>query len=196
MHLTMLGNYLYFTANGNLWRSDGTTTVIITDSIDEQIYGGSNLTKVGNTLYFTASTTTSGSGIWKSNGTPAGTVRVKGIDNSLEIQPDDYAVYADKFVNSGSTIYAIVTNESGNRQLWETDGSELNTKPIRYDENNIVSNASNLAVVGNTLYFSGHNNESGRELWKYAGVGYAELVVDIAAGVSDSMPRKITCLGR
>jgi len=83
-------NTLFFTGNegAELWKSDGTNegTVIVKDNFVAGTYVEGNrietsgLTTVGNTLYFSANDGIYGYELWKSNGTPEGTVLVKDIN--------------------------------------------------------------------------------------------------------------------
>ena len=55
------------------------------------------------------------------------------------------------------------------------------------------SSASNLTVVGNTLYFTATDSTSGNELWKINNVtGAAELVSNISSGSGNSDPSNLT----
>src|SRR5262249_34655604 len=76
--LVTVDNSLYFVVNGTeLWKSDGTAdgTALVKQF---SIYL-SDLTVVGNTIYFGTDDGTSGRELWKSDGTGEGTVLVKDI---------------------------------------------------------------------------------------------------------------------
>ncbi len=122
--LTVVGNTLYFTAgtgylynnnNRELWKTDGTEagTVLVKD-----IYPGSdgsnpsNLTAVGNTLYFTANDGTNGTELWKTDGTEAGTVLVQNLTagNGNSALSDMTAI--------GDTLYFTYDNGSNGKELW------------------------------------------------------------------------------
>jgi ELWxxDGT repeat protein len=91
IELTNVGGTLFFTADDGvhgweLWKSNGTTadTVLVKDIKPS---GGSlplgslplELTNVGGTLFLVADDDVHGVELWKSNGTPAGTVLVRDI---------------------------------------------------------------------------------------------------------------------
>src|SRR6185295_11453736 len=79
-----------FDAGCGLWKSDGTVegTVLVKgpgpdyEGFGEE-FGPSELTNVNGTLFFQACDTEAGCELWKSDGTEAGTVLVKDVDNSL-----------------------------------------------------------------------------------------------------------------
>ena len=91
-------------AGNELWKSDGTAagTVLVKDIVTTSYYYGSSsypsgLTAVGGTLFFTAVTRDTGTELWKSDGTAAGTVLVKDINtdtffgNPVGSNPGDLA---------------------------------------------------------------------------------------------------------
>src|SRR5262249_48889670 len=90
-HFTAVNNAVYFVADDGahgqaLWKSDGTPggTVLVKDVFPDEAplpgqqpfstYG--NLTAFQGALYFTTTTSGGGGGLWKSDGTAAGTVLV------------------------------------------------------------------------------------------------------------------------
>ncbi|MEC8352926.1 MAG: ELWxxDGT repeat protein, partial [Candidatus Thermoplasmatota archaeon] len=152
--LVAIGNTVYFVhtdqvgpqINRELWKSDGTAsgTVMVKDITTST--GGSQpdqLTAVGDTLYFRA-LVSANSGLYKSDGTASGTVL---ITDALEgIQ------YMTPF---GNTLYFSATYDGGlhvPNLLYKSDGTESGTVIV---SNYYPKDPTNLAVVGNTLYFQG-----------------------------------------
>ncbi|MBO0698525.1 MAG: hypothetical protein J2P46_09030, partial [Zavarzinella sp.] len=139
---TGMSNFVYFaastgTANSStigeeLWRTDVTTgaTTLVAD-----IYpGGSgvfvhsssprNLTAVGNTLFFTATDGTTGTELWKSDGTAAGTVLVK------DIRPGSNSSNPAMLTAVGNTLYFTATDATTGTELWKSDGTAAGTVEV------------------------------------------------------------------
>jgi ELWxxDGT repeat protein len=88
--LVQIGSMTFFLAStpqtgSELWKSDGTVggTVLVKDirpgpDGSFPVFSVPRLAGVSGTLFFTASDGVTGSELWKSDGTEAGTVRVKG----------------------------------------------------------------------------------------------------------------------
>jgi ELWxxDGT repeat protein len=112
--LTNLNGTLFFTASGNVWKSDGTDagTVKVADTPMD------GLTNVNGTLYFVGSDDLNGYELWKSNGTAAGTVRV------MDIFPGPSRSYPGNFTNANGVLFFTATDGVHGFELWA-----LNTAP-------------------------------------------------------------------
>lgn len=84
-----------------------------------------SLTNVGGTLYFIAGHA-SGDELWKSDGTDAGTVRVKYSQiGSPGSRPRN-------LTNVGGTLYFVADDEDlTDRDLWKSDGTEAGTVLVK-----------------------------------------------------------------
>ncbi|MBW4520762.1 MAG: pre-peptidase C-terminal domain-containing protein [Scytolyngbya sp. HA4215-MV1] len=143
----------------------------------------SNLTAVGNTLFFTANNGTDGIELWKSNGTPAGTVMVKDIfSGATGSAPSSLVAF-------GNTLYFAANDGVNGIELWKSDGTAAGTvlvKDIFLGANG--SSPSNLFVVGNTLYFTANNGANGVELWKSDGTTAGTVLVKDINSFGDALP--------
>src|SRR5262245_53644368 len=173
--LTEVGGLVFFAAStpetGNeLWRSDGTPEgTVVLDLIPGP--AGSfpmGLTNVGGTLFFTARDLTDGvthgRELWKSDGTPEGTVLVKDIAPG----PDDG--FPDRLTNVGGTLFFAAFDPINGTELWKSDGTAEGTVLVKdIYPGRPGSSPGNLTDVGGTLFFSAVTPETGAELWKSDG---------------------------
>ena len=197
--LTVMGNTLYFVGDDNgqngveLFKTDGTAsgTVVV-----KNIRPGGNsgnpqhLTRIGNTIYFSANDGTDGIELWKSDGTESGTVMVKDIaSGSPSSTPSD-------LIAVGNTLFFRANDGSNGQELWKSDGTESGTvmvKDIVFGSSS--SKPSDFTVVGNTLFFEAETSY-GWELHKSDGTATGTVMVkDINSGTSDSNPTHLTAVG-
>jgi len=171
MYPSVFNNNLYFYATSssslffNLWKSDGTEagTVMVNKKNDSSgivtPYDHiSNITVVGNNLYFQASDDIHGYELWKSDGTEAGTVMVKDINSSS----DSSSQY---LTTIGNTLYFSADDGINGTELWSLVNVDSTTPsiPTIIDStitNNLgggitlVSSTSNLKLDVPTLFNS------------------------------------------
>jgi ELWxxDGT repeat protein len=137
---------------------------------------------MNNTLYFSTISVTApaGSGLYKSDGTEAGTVLVKQINNDAFDSEEPYAVHLEpmRFTVVGSQLFFIAgtrkdpvsaTNE--NVELWRTDGTTAGTYQVKdiFPFNFGSSKPSKLREVNGKLVFFAYTEDHGRELWVSGG---------------------------
>ena len=89
-----------------VWESNGTAagTAMLTSA--NTAHGGihpTDLTVVGDALYFAAGVTGHGTQLWKSNGTVAGTTAVTSSNDGLA----NFGVYPQQLANVGGTLYFL-----------------------------------------------------------------------------------------
>jgi ELWxxDGT repeat protein len=201
--LVNLKGTLYFAATGadgrELWKSNGTEagTILVKDIFpgfspyqspyfpyNYPAYDSSptDIVNRGGTLFFSAFTLETGRGLWKSDGTAAGTAAVKGAAEGLSIPAT-----AD-FTVAGSTVYFQGKGADG-YELWKTDGTASGTvqvKDIRVGPGG--SYVEQLTNVAGKLYFVARDgNAGGKELWQSDGTDAGTyLVKDIRSGLDAS----------
>src|SRR5688572_12868346 len=113
-------------------------------------------------VYFQGQDLTSGTELWKSDGTFEGTTVVK------DILPGTQGAGAYDLTVANDLLFF-----TGNKQIYRTDGTEAGTFALPP----YADAKSGLTAVGDTLFFS----STGRDLWKTDGT--AEGTVQILAGI-------------
>ncbi len=201
--INAIGSTLYCLMHGarGLFRSDGTTagtTLVKTLSPyrhpADYVYLGEPLVQLcnaGGTLYFAADDGTgSGTELWKSDGTTAGTVMVK------DIQPGSGSSNPGGFVEFQGQLFFRADDGTNGMELWKSDGTAAGTvmvKDVNVGAN--PSNPSNLTVLGSALMFSADDGAVGAELWKTDGTTAGTAILADLSPTGGSMPREMQHLG-
>lgn len=174
--LTVFNGELYFTAfvsglGTELYKTNGTEagTILLKDVRSGSSSGldsGTNDKRVfiefNGELYFRGSTNSSIE-LWKTDGTPNGTVSVKNFEDAQIGAP----VYAS---NNGEQYLGVVFNNemyfSVNRssafELWKTDGTTAGTVLVKSGYGGPISN---FIVFDNQLFFTATESATGNEIW-------------------------------
>lgn len=202
--LTAVGNTLFFVANDGstgyeLWKSDGTgagTSRVADIRIGTTSSHPQFLTAIGNTLFFSVDYwpgpgVDSSFGLWKSDGTSAGTTRVAGTSLGAG------ASLVRHLTAVGNTLFFVVYNGSIGNELWRSDGTSLGTFLVRDFNTNIsaFSDQSSFTAIGNTLFFTA-NDGSRHEIWRSDGTSNGtSRVTDISLSSSGYIPHNLTTVG-
>jgi ELWxxDGT repeat protein len=179
--LTSAGGKLYFTANGEIWcRSTPTSAPFMLKEIGQGNWGGdpTSLTAVGSTLFFTAVYATDhpdfaglGRELWKTDGTPEGTVLVKDIVNIPVSRYNSFQWSSNpaNLVNNNGTLYFTANDMIHGQELWRSDGTSAGTK-LFYDFTGDAgsSHPENLTVINNRIYLTAVTEGKGREAFAIA----------------------------
>ena len=191
--LTDVGGTLFFVANNGtngteLWKSDGTPggTVMVKDIAPGGAhglggFGGDGLTEFSGMLFFTADDG-GGDELWKSDGTPGGTVMVTDINpgggsfptNLIGINP----------------LYFTANDGTNGTELWMSDGTAGGTVMVKdIDPALFGSGPQHLADVNGRLYFTASDGTNGRELWTTDGTLPGTVMIkDINPGAANAFP--------
>lgn len=174
-----------------LWKSDGTAagTVLVKDIwVGTSSSSPANLVALGTSVYFSASdgTTAPGTGteLWVSDGTAAGTTQVKDINvGTLSSSPSQLRVFGGKLLFSASDG---TTAPATGTELWTSDGTAAGTvQVLDINAGTVSSSPSSFVDFAGAVYFSALTAANGRELWKTDGTAAGTvLVADVYAGAS------------
>ncbi len=180
------GGSLFFNGDdgihgSELWRTDATIggtrlvkDIAVPGGVVYPYIRGSfpcGLTAVGGTLYFGATDGDHGAGLWKTDGTEAGTEFIKdvGLDCSSGLVAFNGVLYF-----SGGTLSPF---EPG---LWRTDGTSQGTGLIR------PVTVRGLTSVNDTLVFAGSDDAGENGLWTSDGTAAGTLLVQPFSGGAGS----------
>ncbi|RYY47590.1 MAG: T9SS type A sorting domain-containing protein [Chitinophagaceae bacterium] len=192
----------YFTAtqpvgsgNTEVWRTDGTVagTIQLKD-IDGNPFGSSqpsHFTRLGNQLFFFATTPTEGRELWKTDGTTAGTVLVKDIYPGVNgSNPSEMIEF------NGALYFRANGNDGAGTELWKSDGTAAGTTRLK----DIVAGTGSsfpttLVKLNNRIYFIATETSTGTELWVSDGTDAGTVILkDIVAGAGSSNISSLTAV--
>jgi len=182
-YLTAFNGNVFFRAyepstGWGLWKSDGTATgtVLVKDTQGGRPSNPTELTVVGNTLFFRG-----GYFLWKTDGTAAGTVIVREITSGGPRNP--------RYLTAiGSTLYFCAYEPGTGQELWRSDGTAAGTVLVKDINPGSGSSATGfLTAVGDTLFFRAGLPGTGAELWKSDGTAAGTVLVkDVNPGAGAS----------
>lgn len=177
--LTVFNGELIFTAfvsglGNELYKTDGTEagTILLKDvrtgnSSGLDSYASNNNTEVfiefNGELYFRGSTNSSIE-LWKTDGTPNGTVSVKNFEGTQTGAPI-YVSNGDQNylgVVFNNEMYFSVNRSGSGSELWKTDGTTAGTVLVKDGYGVAISN---LIVFDNQLFFTAGESATGKEIW-------------------------------
>lgn len=124
--------------------------------------GIQNLTDVGGILFFSAWDATHGDELWRSDGTTAGTYRVK------DIMPGRGSSFPRQLVAVGTTLFFLAHDEETGHQIWCSDGSEAGTRRVKVmSDGSSETRPRNLTAAAGKLFFTmpAGPASSGETLW-------------------------------
>lgn len=195
----VLDNKMFFQADdgdngGELWQTDGTLlgTGMVLDinpgaATGIPWYDADELAVYDGAVYFPADNGVEGTELWRTDGTPQGTFRVKDISTgSSSSDPNDLLVVGDML------FFTAYDEVDSNPQLWKTDGTEGGTVKITSGLNYPYG----LFLAGGQLYFREDDGIIDEEIWRTDGsAAGTHRVADIWPGPTGSDPDFLGDLG-
>jgi len=165
--LTICGDYLFFSADDGkhgreLWMSDGTAKgTKLAGNIAPEILPGvsqssnpSQLTAVGDDLYFVANDGPRGPELWKTDTRRLKTAIVKDITTTTSLFGNGSDIR--NLTPVGDKLFFTI-NRIGGSSLWVTDGSSGGTLQIKEPSGRLISQ---MTLSGNKLFWA-----EGAQLW-------------------------------
>jgi ELWxxDGT repeat protein len=154
-----------------------------------------NLTAVGGMLYFAVFDGTIGYELWRSDGTAAGTIRVK----DLAPGPNSSSPSGFAQVRGSTAVFAASPDyfAGAAADLWVTDGTAAGTVKLKDARPGMRGSAPRDFVSFNgAVYFTADDGAVGRELWKTDGTSAGTVLVkDIRTGAAGSAPAEMKVVG-
>jgi ELWxxDGT repeat protein len=146
-----------------------------------------NFIRFGSRIFFSASTPSSGTELWSTDGTEAGTTQV------ADIYPGPASSFPTQFaVVNGNLLFNV--GPSGAQELWATDGTAAGTHVIAAVSRYTRSKSDQLIVQGRMI-FSAYAAPNGNELWTTDGTAAGtHLLKDLVPGPRDSNPNSFVLL--
>lgn len=140
-------------------------------------------TRVGSLVYFAASTAASGSELWCTDGTAAGTRQV------AEIMPGTGSAGIHGITAGAGVAYFTANDGVHGREVWCSSGT-ANTTHLVCDvrPGAATSTPDNLTVSGGLLYFSADDGVHGNDLWRSDGTSAGTTCLDLEPGPGSSYP--------
>lgn len=194
-HFMAAGDRLFLTAwdgtgsYSQLWVTDGSEagTVKLLDGLGEDPRSGHTVSLVvaGETLFFNR-----GDDLWKSDGTPQGTVLVKDLPSTGFSVPKQLHAVGDE------VAFIARTGQNG-YELWMSDGTEQGTRLVKdIAPGGTDANIANVTVVGDTLFFTADDGVHGGSLWRSDGTAAGtRMVTDITRHMSWTQPTGLGAVG-
>ena len=207
---TVMGDTVYFVANApgtgltaeypaipTLWKTRGDVSSTVPVGADPKPNRGSNpgpFASMGGMLYFTTFEEDELPGLWRSNGTTAGTQRLKHVGPRGLATLDSSGLSQLSVLND--RLYFADRSSSSAPELYSTDGTTAARVGASVTLSTEASYPIELPVHGGLLFFAGQDASRGIELWKTDGSEAGTVLVkDLRPGTGSSKPSQFTSVG-
>jgi uncharacterized delta-60 repeat protein len=167
-----------------LWTSDGQTTSLfpMPDGAPD-LFGLGFLFGAGGLLYFTEGGTADVAGLWRTDGTTAGTFRVGAHGPSPTMS------------DVGGTLFFFAQDDAGKLRLWKSDGTAAGTSVVapNLTVNRNPDGPISAGFYHGSLYFAASldGGTTGVEIWKSDGTAAGTVLLkDISPGKNGISPRE------
>ncbi len=130
------------------------------------------ITALGTSVIFPGSDPDNGVELWKSDGTPDGTILLR------DIRPGYGGSGPSELVALNSRVFFLANDGATGEELWVTDGTTDGTILLNdMSPGSGSSSPQDLTVSNGTLFFTATTPESGEELWKSDGTPAGTVLV-------------------
>jgi ELWxxDGT repeat protein len=169
-----------------LWKTDGTTAgtsrvVEIPKDDDDYFFfeEAPHLVALGSDVFFTGYDDATGSEIWRSDGTPAGTGPLK------DVFPGPEGSQPSELTRVGSSVFFSADDGVNGQELWKTDGTPAGTQLVKNIRTlGADSDPTGLTDFGGTLSFFASDTANGNGLWLSDGSEAGTTFVKVLPGES------------
>lgn len=187
-NITSYNGDIYFAANDGthgfeLWKHDGASATLVKDlspGADSTLVNF-NVTPepfpiINGVMLFVAGASSTGSELWRSDGTEAGTYLVKDIypgtgGSTQTLEDFTYEIVSD-------VMYFWAYEPVFGQELWRTDGTAAGTFLVKdISPGSGHSSPLSLTNLEGTLYFTANDGTHGYQLWKSDGTEAGTLMV-------------------
>ncbi len=188
------GDALYFRrgyTGAELWRSMGPAeTEVLLGTFGAN--GATLLTAVGRHVFFVVDEGVAGMALWRTDGTLAGTTRIRGFASAHASAP------LSELTAVGETLFFVVDDGVVGAELWRSDGTVDGTVLVKdIAPGQESSRPAELLAADGALWFVASESVHGAELWRSDGTPAGTVMVgDLAAGARSSSPEELVRAGR
>jgi len=186
--LAVVNGHLFFRVNHQLWVTDGFNTTQLTTTLPAL----GRIVDYGGAAVFRSETTT-GTEIWKSDGTSFGTSLIAKVSRP-PASPFDYpspTPIGSELIPFAGYVFFDANDGVAGLELWKADLS--NVAPVKDICPGICSSkAMNFTVTGDRLFFQANDGATGEELWVTDGTSAnTTRTSDLEPGSGGSSPRNL-----
>jgi len=154
------------------------------NSVNPSSFPG-QFTEFQGRLYFVANDLKHGNELWSTDGTAAGTYRVKDIMEGRESSNPSQLTAVGEF------LYFVADDGLRGYELWRTDGTTSGTTHFLDVNHEGSSHIGELTVFKDNLIFRARRKREGAELWIVRPGRSGEVLKDINGGAGSSNPREL-----
>ncbi len=204
-YLTVCNNKVFFIAYApqvSLWVTDGTeagTIQLVAHPYVHTLNSNTKLAVLNNEVYFNSGDNTT-AGLYKSDGTVAGTTFVKSCvsNTSVATLPQGFAELNNVLYFTAEGRLSNGASDGSSYEIWRTDGTSAGTYIVKDVNPTGGSFPDRYFAFNNKLYFTATGSQSqGEELWATDGTGAGTyLVKDIIPGSTSSYIRNFINYGQ
>ncbi|MBC7775819.1 MAG: PKD domain-containing protein [Phycisphaerae bacterium] len=202
-NLISLGNIFFYVASDGthgreLWKSDGTTngTSLVKDIFPDSGNGIGDVSErafivFNNKLFFTAKDGTSGNEIWSTDGTEAGTQKLKDIaSGGANVFGGFLGVLNGKLIFNGF-------NGTNGDELWSTDGTASGTVLLKDIFPGFIGSSigSDAFIHNDRMFFKASDGVIGSELWITDGTASGTILLADINPAGSSAPSNFHVIG-